>query len=190
MSTSPVRVLVFAGALRKGSQNRKFAAVAAARAQKAGAEVDHLDFAEVAMPVYDGDLEEASGLPQGAVELRQRIANAQALIIASPEYNASIPGALKNAIDWASRPPSPPFAKKVGLLLAASPGAFGGIRMLPELRRVLSGLGVMIISPQIALGRAHEAFDEAGELKNEHTSKDLDSAIAELLTVTRKLAAD
>jgi chromate reductase, NAD(P)H dehydrogenase (quinone) len=189
MSSTPVRVLVFAGAVRKGSNNRKFAAIAAARAAKAGAEVDHLDFTEVAMPVYDGDIEEVSGLPPGAVELRRRIADAQALIISSPEYNASIPGALKNALDWASRPPSRPFAKKVALLLAASPGALGGIRMLPELRRVLSGLGVMVISPQIALGRANEAFDEAGELTNPHTSKDLDNAVAELLTVTRKLAA-
>lgn len=169
--------------------NRKLIAVAAARAAAQGAEVDLLDLAEVPLPVYDGDLEDASGLPPGAVELRRRIAAAPALIIASPEYNSSIPGPLKNAIDWVSRPPEQPWTGKVVLLLAASPGAFGGIRMLPDLRKVLTSVGAFVVPPQLALSRAHEAFDDAGQLKQASTAKDLDRYIGTLLDTTRKLQA-
>jgi chromate reductase len=179
--------LAFAGALRKGSYNRQFIAVAAARARAHGAAVDLLDLADVAIPVYDGDLE-ASGLPPGVVEFRRRIAEAQAVIISSPEYNASIPGTLKNAIDWASRPPNQPWRGKIALLLAASPGSYGGARMLGDLRKVLSAIGVVVIPSQIALGRAGEAFDEVFQLKSESIVKDLERAVVELLDMTQKLA--
>jgi chromate reductase len=188
--TSPApRVLAFAGALRKGSFNRKLVAVAAERARALGADVDLLDLAEVAMPLYDGDLEEASGLPPGAVEFRRRIAAAPAVIISSPEYNSSIPGPLKNAIDWASRPPNQPWQGKLVLLLAASPGPFGAARVLPDLRKVLCSIGALVLPSQVHVARANDAFDEAGKLKTEHTVKALDSAVGELLNLTRKLSA-
>ena len=188
--TSPTpKILAFAGALRKGSYNRKLIAIAAERARAHGAEVDLLDLAEVAMPLYDGDLEEASGLPPGAVEFRRRIAAATAVIISSPEYNASIPGTLKNAIDWASRSPNQPFPGKLVLLIAASPGPFGAARVLPDLRKVLSSIGALVLPTQVHVGRAHEAFDEAGKLKLDHTMKSLDNAVGELVTTARKLAA-
>src|SRR5262249_25094570 len=142
MQTRPVRVLAFGGALRKASFNRKLIALAAERARARGAEVDLLDLAALNMPLYDGDLEEASGLPPGAVELRRRMAEADAVIISTPEYNGPMPGVLKNAIDWSSRPPNQPWRGKVGLAIAASPGGFGGMRALIDLRKLLGILGV------------------------------------------------
>src|SRR4051812_43988808 len=126
MTQRPLRVLACAGSLRKASFNRKLIAATVERARAYGAEVDLFDLAEIPMPLYDGDLEEASGLPSGAVELRRRVAAADAVIIATPEYNGSLPGVLKNAIDWTSRPPSQPWRGKVGLTLAASVSGAGG----------------------------------------------------------------
>jgi len=189
MTLSSPRVLAFAGALRKGSFNRKLIALGAERAHAHGAEVDLLDLAEVMMPLYDGDLEAASGLPPGAVEFRRRLSLASAVIISTPEYNSSIPGTLKNAIDWASRPPNQPWRGKVALLLAASPGLGGGARVLPDLRKVLSGIGVLVIAGQLGLARAGEAFDDAGKLKAEALAKELDRVVGELVDVTRKLTA-
>jgi chromate reductase, NAD(P)H dehydrogenase (quinone) len=188
MTTSP-RILAFAGALRKGSFNRKLIALAVERARALGAEVDLLDLAELAMPVYDGDLEDASGLPKGAVEFRRRIAAAEAVIISSPEYNSSIPGPLKNAIDWASRPPNQPWQGKIALLISATAGPLGGARMLPDLRKVLSSIGTLVIPSHVLVSRSREAFDEADKLKSEHSAQSLDSAVGELVTIARKLSS-
>jgi chromate reductase len=183
-----VRVLAFAGALRKGSFNRKLSALAAERARARGAEVDLLDLHEVEMPLYDGDLEAEHGFPPGAVRFRERIAQADALAIASPEYNASIPGTLKNAIDWASRAPNPPFRNKIGAILSASPGMAGGGRMAPDLRKVLSAVGVFVVPASLAVSQASTAFDVEGRL-SEALMKQLDGVVAQLLDTTAKLKA-
>jgi chromate reductase, NAD(P)H dehydrogenase (quinone) len=188
--TSPApKVLAFAGSLRKASYNRKLIALATERARALGAEVDLLDLTDVTMPLYDGDLEAASGLPPGAVEFRRRIAAATALIIASPEYNSSIPGPLKNAIDWASRPPNQPWAGKIALLMSASPSPFGGARGLPDLRKVLCSVSALVLPVQVHIARTHEAFDEAGKLKLDLTVKSLENAVGELINIARKLSA-
>jgi chromate reductase, NAD(P)H dehydrogenase (quinone) len=185
-----IRLLAFAGALRAGSWNRKLLAVGVERARALGAEVDLLDLNDVTMPLYDGDLEERSGLPEGAVRFRQRIQAAGAMLIASPEYNNSIPGVLKNAIDWASRPPKPPFRDKVAGLLSTSIGSAGGARMLPDLRKVLSAVGVFVVPSQFALARGHEAFDEAGKLKAEAAAKEVDRVVSQLLRAAEQLGGD
>src|SRR6185295_2879266 len=98
------KILAFAGSMRKDSFNKKLIRVAAEGARSAGAEVTLIDLKDFPLPVYDGDLEAAEGLPAGAKKLKELFLQNQGLLIASPEYNSSIPGTLKNAIDWVSRP--------------------------------------------------------------------------------------
>lgn len=186
--TMALKVLAFAGALRAESFNRKLIALAAEHARAQGADVDLLELREVPMPLYDGDLESA-GLPAEVTAFRARIAAASAILIASPEYNASIPGTLKNAIDWASRPPSQPWRGKVVGLLGATPGPFATARMLPDLRKVLSSLGCFVVPSQLGVGRAGEAFAETGKLRDAGLDKTLEGVVREALETAKKLAA-
>ncbi len=187
---SAPKILALAGSTRSGSLNKKLAAIAADAARAAGAEVTVLDLRDLALPLYDGDLEEAGGLPDGAKKLKSLMRASDGLLIASPEYNSSITGVLKNAIDWASRsesddePPLAAFRGKAAALLAASPGALGGLRGLVHLRAILGNIGVIVLPDQIALPTAHEAFDESGRLKNERKAaqvNDLASGFVEFL---------
>src|ERR1700733_11604898 len=100
------KILVFAGSLRAGSYNKKLAKIAAKGAEEAGAEVTYIDLKDYPLPVYDQEIEDSQGLPQNALKLKELFMNHNGFIIASPEYNSSIPGALKNVIDWVSRPAS------------------------------------------------------------------------------------
>jgi chromate reductase len=166
-----VNVLAFAGSLRSESFNKKLVRIAAHAAERAGAEVTLLDLRDLNLPLYDGDLEDSLGLPEGARRLKQLMIASDAFLISSPEYNSSISGALKNAIDWASRPapgepPLAPFRGKLAGLMAASPGGFGGIRALPTVRLIFSNLGTLVLPTQVALPRANEAFHQDGSLKD------------------------
>jgi len=166
-----VRILAFAGSTRAGSFNKKLVRIAAAGARAAGAEVTVLDLADCPLPLYDGDLEARAGLPDGAARLRRLIADHAGLLISTPEYNGSVPGVLKNAIDWASRPvPGEPplvcFAGKAAALVSASPGALGGARALAHLRQILNVVKVLVIPEQRSVAGARDAFDAAGDLKD------------------------
>lgn len=174
------RVLAMAGSLRKDSYNKKLLRVGAEALREAGAEVDLLELNDVAMPLYDGDLEEAGGLPPGAIEFKRRLALADGYLFASPEYNHSIPGTFKNAIDWASRGEEEVLSGKVAALMAASPGGGGGMRMLPHLRQVLTALGVWLLPAQVTLAKADEAFGEDGGLNSAFHRKQV-KALAEAL---------
>lgn len=190
--TTP-RLLAFAGSLRAGSFNKKLARVAAAAARAAGAEVTLLDLEEHPLPLYDGDLEDASGLPPAALELKRLFKAHHGLLIASPEYNSSISGALKNAIDWVSRPAEgeaelEAFRGKVVALVSASPGALGGLRGLVTVRSILSNIGALVLPDQVAVSKAHEAFDEQGQLKDEKVRRRVEKLAAELVRVTAALA--
>lgn len=165
------RVLALAGSLRQGSFNKKLIREGAEALRRAGAEVDLLELNDVPMPVYDGDLENEKGLPAGAVEFKRRLAWADGFMFASPEYNFSIPGTFKNAIDWASRGDEDVFAGKMAALMAASPGGAGGMRMLPHLRQVLTGLNVWLLPGQVTVAKAGEAFNPDGSLVSERTLK-------------------
>src|SRR5574337_1588095 len=107
-----MRILAFAASLRRGSLNRKLITLAAEVARAAGAEVDLAEFREFELPIYDGDLDASAGLPPGGAELKRRLEHAAAIVIATPEYNYSIPGPLKNAIDWVSRSRPMPWRGK------------------------------------------------------------------------------
>ena len=183
-----MKILAFAGALRAGSFNRKLLGVAV-EALRGKAEVDRLDLREVPMPPYDGDIEANEGLPAAARAFKQRIASADALLIATPEYNWSIPGTLKNVIDWASRPPDNPFKGRVALLMGASPGAYGAARSVLALRQVMTALGVLALPNTVQITRADQAFDEAGKLKDPKSAAIVEKACAELVRVTGLMKA-
>lgn len=158
-----MRVLAFAASARSGSFNRKLVELAARMAEEvARVDVDVADFAEFAMPLYDGDAEAAEGLPPGARALRDRLERADATIIAAPEYNYSIAGPLKNAIDWVSRARPMPWRGRSVYLMSASPGPIGGIRGLWQTRVPLEGCGALVFPDMFALAHAGEAFDERG----------------------------
>jgi NAD(P)H-dependent FMN reductase len=183
-----MRVLALCGSLRQASFNRLLLneAVAVLRPK---AEVDLLDLLEVAMPIFDADLEARDGLPDGARRLRERIAAAPAIVIATPEYNNSVPGGLKNAIDWVSRPPDQPLKGKTALLLSASPGQFGGVRSLMALRPILTTLMAVVVPSTVSIPFADKAFDEKGSLKEPRQRSQVERACAELLRFAAALSA-
>ena len=162
----PIKVLIFAASLRKGSLNDRLATLAAQVAEQMGGVVDRGTMADYDCPSYDQDIEQEDGLPAGARKLRDCLVAADAFIIASPEYNASLPGVLKNAIDWASRYRPQPFNGRQGLLLSASPSMAGGNRGLWSLRIPLEHLGARVYPDMYSLAQAHEAFDERGRIAN------------------------
>jgi chromate reductase, NAD(P)H dehydrogenase (quinone) len=184
------KLLAFAASVRRGSWNRKLVQVAAELARPLGAEVDLADFREFAMPLYDADLQAESGIPPGAQEMGRRVAAADGLMIASPEYNYSLPGTLKNAIDWLSRLKPMPLRGKSGLLLSASNGQIGGIRGLWQLRIPLEGLGVLVYPDMYALPWAEKAFDVDGRLTDAERLERLARLVKAYLDVARKLARD
>lgn len=166
------RILAFAGSTRSGSFNKKLVKIAVAGAEAAGAQVTQLDLRELALPLYDGDLEESSGLPAGGRRFKDLLLAHDGFMVSSPEYNSSVSAVMKNAIDWASRPapgekPLECFEGKVAVLMSASPGALGGLRGLLTLRSLLANIGVIVLPQQVAVSQAHEAFAEDGSLKNQ-----------------------
>jgi NAD(P)H-dependent FMN reductase len=159
-SQPQLKVLVFAASLREDSLNRKLAALAARIAEQSGVTVEHASMRDFDVASYDGDAEERQGIPKGAEELRRRLIESDAFIVSSPEYNASMPGMLKNLIDWTSRFRPQPFDGKHGLLLSASPSMGGGNRGLWALRVPLEHLGARIYPDMFSLAQAHKALVE------------------------------
>jgi len=164
------RILAFSGSLRSGSYNQKLVSIAAKAAEGAGADVTLISLRDYRMPIFDEDLEAAEGMPDAAVQLKKLFSEHNGLLIASPEYNSTITAALKNAIDWISRATAPdeaPLAAlrgKTAAIVAASPGGFGGARSLTQLRPFLENIGITVLAEQFTLAKAHEAFDEDGNL--------------------------
>ena len=190
---SAPKVLAFAGSTRTGSFNKRLVKVAAAGAREAGAEVTLIDLRDFPMPLYDGDLEADKGLPEHAVRLKQLFLSHDGLLIATPEYNSSTPGVLKNAIDWVSR--SAPgesalqcFVGKTAVLMSASPGGLGGLRSLLHLRVLLSNIHVLVLPDQLAVSKAHEAFNADGSLKDAKQQAAITRLGAVLTDTLRKLA--
>ena len=188
-----IKIVAFAGSLRSGSYNKKLIRIAAAGARAAGAQVTDLDLRDVAMPLYDGDIEREQGLPPNAKVFKRLLIEHHGMLISSPEYNSAFPAVLKNAIDWASRPePNEPalaaFKGKIGGLMAASPGNLGGVRGLAVLRSILSNIGVIVIPTQMAIARANEAFDEDGSLKDERQQASIEAVGAEVVRFARGLS--
>ncbi|MBV9464095.1 MAG: NAD(P)H-dependent oxidoreductase [Verrucomicrobiae bacterium] len=184
-----VRILAFAGSTRRDSYNKKLIAVGVEGAKKAGAEVTLIDLRDFPLPLYDGDLEQEKGLPPNAAKLRDLLKSHAGLLIASPEYNSSITGVLKNTIDWTTRSEEKEgtldaYHGKVAGLLSASPGGLGGLRGLVHVRAILGNIGVLVIPEQSAVSSADEAFDENGALrdaKKAESVRRVGARLAELL---------
>ncbi|MBX3475781.1 MAG: NAD(P)H-dependent oxidoreductase [Planctomycetes bacterium] len=182
------RILAFSGSLRRDSWNGKLVRVAARGAEAAGAMVTLISLRDYPLPAFNADDEEATGVPESARRLATVFKEHTGLLLASPEYNGGFPGHLKNVFDWLSRPvpgekPFGIFANKPAAIMAASPGAFGGIRMLPALRQMLSHFQFLVIPQQQALPKAAEAFDSEGNLKDEKAAtavKSLGERVARL----------
>lgn len=163
--------LVFSASLRSGSLNTKLAKLAVKVIEKHGGTVDFADMAEFDCPTFNQDLEVDGYHPEGAKAFRERILANDAMIVSSPEYNGSMPGYLKNVIDWTSRFRPQPFHQHHALLMSASPSMAGGNRGLWALRVPFEHLGTRVYPDMFSLATAHEAFHEDGSLKDKTLAK-------------------
>ena len=184
----PVRVLLFSASLRADSLNTRLARLAATVMQKHGAQVDYAMMQEFDVPSFNQDIEVRDGLPAGARELHRRIEANDAFVIASPEYNASVPGVLKNAIDWVSRARPQPFNERHGLLLSASPSMVGGNRGLWALRVPLEHLGARIYPDMFSLAKAHIGLDDNGDLADERLGERFQDTVAKFIDLVEASA--
>lgn len=187
------KILAFAGSLRENSYNLRVLKAAIAGAENAGAEVTLIDLKDYPMPIYNEDEHKARGFDTNALRFQQVLSAHDGLLLASPEYNGSLPGGLKNAIDWASRTSDQfkmgeVFKGKVAAIMTASPGSFGGIRCLAHLRAVLSILGINVLPSEIAVSFAGKMFEGESETMTDEKMKnlleELGAALVEMLKKT------
>jgi len=162
-----VRVLLFSASLRADSFNTRLIGLARSVIERLGARIDLATMREFDAPSYNQDVEAKDGFPAGTSELHRRLEACDAFVIATPEYNASMPGHLKNAIDWVSRARPQPFNARHGLLLSASPSMAGGNRGLWSLRIPLEHLGARVFPDMFSLAQAHKAFTDSGGLADQ-----------------------
>jgi len=178
MSTRrPVSFLVFSASLRAGSLNTRLATLAAAAIERHEGKADLVPMSAFDCPSYSQDAQ-AAGFPRGATELHNRLEANDGFVIASPEYNGSMPGAVKNVIDWVSRFRPQPFNTRHALLLSASPSMGGGNRGLWALRVPLEHLGARVYPDMFSLAQAHQAFDAQGNIANQQLADRFDQTIA------------
>lgn len=175
------RILVFAGSIRTSAFSGKVADIAQRELALAEAEVTRISLGDYPLPLMNEDLEREEGIPQPALQLARQILAHDGLLIASPEYNASIPPLVKNALDWVSRVRRDgdravrPFADKAVALCSSSDGVFAGMRGLYHLRAVLMACGAEVITPQCSVGHASKAFDEHGAFADERTHHQMET---------------
>jgi chromate reductase len=188
------KILVFAGSIRTGAYSGRTADAAQRELALQGAEVTRISLADYPLPIMDQDLEKEHGVPENAMKLARHIAAHDGMLIASPEYNSSIPPLLKNTIDWVSRihkdgsRPFKPYNGKVAGLCSSSDGNFAGIRGLYHLRSVLMNCQVEVITPQCSVPRAQDAFDENGDFHEERTRKAMENVVRTLIDRARLLS--
>ena len=192
-----IRLLVISGSERRGSFNRSLARVAAEGARRAGASVTEFDLRALALPLYDGDIE-AQGVPPATAQLRDAILAHDALLVVTPEYNAFPSPLFLNTFDWLSRLRAvdgaiaglAATANRPAGLLSASPGPLGGLRAMNYVRQYLQSAFAMIVVPQqYAIGRAADAFDEAGQLKDPKVAQSVHGVLDALGEVAWALKA-
>ena len=205
MSTSSPSILIFAGSSRVNSFNRKLAKEAARLVREADARPTYIELADLNFPLYNADLE-SRGTPSSVIRLKEMMHSHSGWIISSPEYNGSYTALLKNTIDWASSPAKPgaecsddeaahwkngtkPFAGKVVGLLSASPGMMGGLRSLDHLAPLLRNLQSWLTPQQFALGKAGEAFDAQGQIKDEATVAKVKAVVDQVIFGAQRLTA-
>lgn len=193
MAQTP-KILAFAGSARGASFNKRLIAIAVAGAKAAGAEATLVDLRDYPLPLFDQDLEASTGVPENARKLQRLMLAHQGLMISAPEYNSSITPLLKNTIDWLSRPspdagPLACFIGKTAILMSASPGALGGLRGLVHVRSILGNIQVLVLPDQIAVSKAHEAFQDDGSLKDAKQQAAIEGLGRRLAEVLAKLNA-
>ncbi|MGN6616542.1 MAG: NADPH-dependent FMN reductase [Ilyomonas sp.] len=179
----PLGLLVFSVSLRKESFNTRLAKLAATIVEKHGGKVDYADMKEFDCPSFNGDEEEENGIVSGAAEFKKRLLDNDAFIISSPEYNGSMPGLIKNTIDWTSRFRPQPFNERNGLLMSASPSMAGGNKALWSLRIPLEHLGARIFPDMFSLAMAHQAFNADGSLTNATLAKRFEDNIVAFMSL-------
>jgi len=185
------KILALAGSARKDSCNKKLIRLAAKGLE--GADVTLIDIYDYPIPLYDGDLEAAKGLPENVKILKQMFIEHDAFLFASPEYNSSVSGVFKNLIDWVSRPEESDsvylaaYKNKVAALMSASPGNLGGLRGLFHLRSILSNVGTLVLPDLITVGNAYEAFDEHGNLKDVKKAEAIHALTKKLVITTAQI---
>lgn len=187
------KILAFAGSLRENSYNKRVLKTAIEGAKQAGADVTFFDLKDFPMPIYDEDDHKQNGFDENALRFQEILSSHDGLLIASPEYNGSLPGGLKNALDWASRPNDKfkmgeVFKGKVAAIITASPGSFGGIRCLVHLRGILSVLGINVLPSEIAVSFVHKMFEDTADVMTDEKMKNLlenlGASLAEMLKKT------
>lgn len=187
------RILAFAGSLREKAYTKRIVKVAAEGARRAGAEVTYIDLKDYPMPIYNADLQDTQGFPPIAAAFQRLLLDHDGLLIASPEYNASLPSALKNVIDWTSRANgdlkvADCYKGKFAAIMTASPGSFGGIRCLKHLRDVLTILFVNTLPTEIAVSFVGGKFEGDTDImtddRTEAMLEDLGASLAEMLRKT------
>lgn len=177
--TEQIKILAFAGSLRKDSLNKKLVKIAAEGAKKAGAEVTLIDLKDYPLPIFDQDLAESAGFPENALKLKKLFSEHHGFLIASPEYNSSMTAVLKNVVDWVSRPVDPKeaflrdFQGKGIVLMSASPGQLGGLRGLVHVRAMFSNLFCHVLPQQKSVPLATDVFDSNGNLKDKKTHEEI-----------------
>lgn len=191
-----VKLLAFAGSGRRDSLNRKLLQLAVASARAQGAEVTVLELKADTLPLYDGDLEAAEGIPPAAARLQALFAEHHGLLLATPEYNGFFPPLVKNTFDWLSRP-LPDGSGKPGTvhvrgkpagIVAASPGALGGIRSLQHTRQYLSNLGFLVVPDQVGVPKADTAFDAEGQLHDARVRTSVEAVGAAVARLALRIA--
>ena len=171
------KILVFAGSIRTGAYSGKTADIAQRELALQGAEVTRISLADYPLPIMDEDLEAEKGIPDNAVKLARLFVAHDGILIATPEYNGSIPPLLKNTIDWISRVredggrPLKPLPGRVVALCSSSNGHFAGIRSASHLRQMLAHIQMDVIAPQVSVPNGGEAFDENGDFVSERLRK-------------------
>ncbi len=169
--SEPIKILAFAGSLRKESFNKKLVKIAMQGAKLAGAHVTYIDLKDYPLPIYDQDEEDAHGLPENVLKLKDLLLSHQGFLIASPEYNSSSSAVFKNMIDWTTRKTQPDetylccFIDKAIALMSASPGELGGLRGLAAVRVLFNNIYSLVLPKQKCIPLAHLAFDDSENLK-------------------------
>jgi NAD(P)H-dependent FMN reductase len=189
-----VKLLFLAGSTRKDSINRKLADCAQRIAGDMEAEVTLIDLVDYEMPLYNGDLESESGIPDAAIALKKLFVSHDGVFIASPEYNGSFSPVLLNSLDWISRPHTKDeeslqaFKGTIFALGSAAPGNLGGLRGLVPLRMLLGNVGGVVIPSQVAISKGFEAFDGENNLKNEPQASMLKGVIEQFIQMASLLS--
>jgi chromate reductase len=188
-----LKIIAFAGSMRKESFNKKLVNYAALLLKDRGVNVEVVDLKELQIPVYDGDFEEKKGMPESVALLKKKMVGADGYMISSPEYNSSMPGGLKNAIDWVSRPEKKDkvrlaaFNSKVAFMMSASPGPGGGLRGIFALRYILSNILSVVVPEYFRVANAGSAFGADGELLNVEQTVELGDKLDMFIDMATRL---